>query len=115
VPQAHQPPNPEDEDDVVPDQHAAFGITQATQRRRESEWRDLGLDELVGRAGLPGVEGSATGANREGIAGASNGNRIWSASLHANGIQGNAVGSGSGMTRLVLRSRRGGAGSGFPR
>ncbi|PYI25085.1 hypothetical protein BP00DRAFT_452473, partial [Aspergillus indologenus CBS 114.80] len=24
-----QPPNPEDEDDVVPDQHAAFGISRA--------------------------------------------------------------------------------------
>ena len=26
-----QPVNPEDEDDVVPDQHAAFGIQRATQ------------------------------------------------------------------------------------
>ncbi|KXH35566.1 Apc13 domain-containing protein, partial [Colletotrichum simmondsii] len=31
VPPQHQPINPEDEDDVVPDQHAAFGITKATQ------------------------------------------------------------------------------------
>ncbi|EON69751.1 hypothetical protein W97_09014 [Coniosporium apollinis CBS 100218] len=45
----HEPLNPEDEDDVVPDQHAAFGITRATQRKREAAWRDLGLEELVGR------------------------------------------------------------------
>jgi hypothetical protein len=33
----YQPPNPEDEDDVVPDQHAAFGITRAMERRREGQ------------------------------------------------------------------------------
>lgn len=47
VPPQHQPPNPEDEDDVVPDQHAAFGIARATQARRESAWKDLGLEGLV--------------------------------------------------------------------
>src|SRR3954468_22556597 len=47
VPPQHQPINPEDEDDVVPDQHAAFGITKAIQRKREPAWRDLGLEELV--------------------------------------------------------------------
>ncbi|MCJ1224304.1 hypothetical protein MMC12_000949 [Toensbergia leucococca] len=47
VPPQHQPPNPEDEDDVVPDQHAAFGIQRATQAKRESAWKDLGLEELV--------------------------------------------------------------------
>ncbi|KAL2059160.1 hypothetical protein ABVK25_000452 [Lepraria finkii] len=41
VPPQHQPPNPEDEDDVVPDQHAAFGITRATQKRHESAWKDF--------------------------------------------------------------------------
>jgi hypothetical protein len=45
----HQPLNPEDEDDVVPDQHAAFGITRATQKQREPAWRDLGLEELMRR------------------------------------------------------------------
>jgi len=49
VPPQHQPPNPEDEDDVVPDQHAAFGITRATQAKREAAWKDLGLEELVGK------------------------------------------------------------------
>lgn len=47
VPLHHQPLNPEDEDDVVPDQHAAFGIQRATQKQREPAWRDLGLDELM--------------------------------------------------------------------
>lgn len=49
VPAHHQPVNPEDEDDVVPDQHAAFGIQRATQAKRESAWRDFGLGELMGR------------------------------------------------------------------
>lgn len=49
VPAHHQPVNPEDEDDVVPDQHAAFGIQRATQARREPAWRDFGLGELMGR------------------------------------------------------------------
>lgn len=43
----YQPPNPEDEDDVVPDQHAAFGITRAMERRREAVWRDLGMEGIV--------------------------------------------------------------------
>lgn len=50
VPPQYQPINPEDEDDVVPDQHAAFGIARAMDsvgRRAEPAWRDLGLQELV--------------------------------------------------------------------
>ncbi|KAI8932103.1 hypothetical protein NX059_010988 [Plenodomus lindquistii] len=54
IPPHLQPVNPEDEDDVVPDQHAAFGIQRATQTRTEPTWRDLGLDELLRR----GPEGS---------------------------------------------------------
>jgi hypothetical protein len=34
---------------VVPDQHAAFGITRATQKSKEAAWKDLGLDELLKR------------------------------------------------------------------
>lgn len=60
VPPQHQPPNPEDEDDVVPDQHAAFGITRATQAKREAAWRDLGLEELVDR-GPKGKSGGGLG------------------------------------------------------
>ncbi|KAL8930706.1 MAG: hypothetical protein Q9208_000577 [Pyrenodesmia sp. 3 TL-2023] len=47
VPPHLQPLNPEDEDDVVPDQHAAFGIQRATQAKREVAWKDLGLEELM--------------------------------------------------------------------
>ncbi|EEY20429.1 conserved hypothetical protein [Verticillium alfalfae VaMs.102] len=36
VPAHLQPVNPEDEDDVVPDQHAAFGITKATQAKKKA-------------------------------------------------------------------------------
>ena len=57
----HQPRNPEDEDDVVPDQHAAFGIQQATQAGREVVWRDFGLDELVARGGEAGAPGNGGG------------------------------------------------------
>ncbi|KAH8898569.1 Apc13p-domain-containing protein [Thozetella sp. PMI_491] len=47
VPPQHQPINPEDEDDVVPDQHAAFGIAKATQKTKEPAWKDLGLADLM--------------------------------------------------------------------
>ncbi len=66
------PVNPEDEDDVVPDMHAAFGINRAlgqgqegtggagsggggAGQAREPAWRDFGLEELVRRG--PGVGG----------------------------------------------------------
>lgn len=62
VPPHHQPVNPEDEDDVVPDQHAAFGIARATQARREPAWRDLGLAHLMGRGPLPGAGGPGLAA-----------------------------------------------------
>ncbi|OJD14656.1 hypothetical protein AJ78_05009 [Emergomyces pasteurianus Ep9510] len=79
----HQPVNPEDEDDVVPDQHAVFGITRAMDARREVVWRDLGLEELMrgarlaersGGAGVivgagGGVGGTGTGGIRRGGAG----------------------------------------------
>lgn len=68
------PLNPEDEDDVVPDMHAAFGINRALGQggqagggggagtQREPAWRDLGLERLV--EGGP-VQGRASGARRE--------------------------------------------------
>ncbi|RPB02841.1 hypothetical protein L873DRAFT_1671691, partial [Choiromyces venosus 120613-1] len=49
VPPHHQPINPEDEDDVIPDQHAAFGIAQAQQKKHEPAWKDLGLNELMAK------------------------------------------------------------------
>ncbi|KAI9790714.1 MAG: hypothetical protein M1816_004855 [Peltula sp. TS41687] len=59
VPPHHQPINPEDEDDVVPDQHAAFGITRATQKTREPVWKDLGIEELLKRGPPPVAQGRA--------------------------------------------------------
>ncbi|KAF1933304.1 Apc13p-domain-containing protein [Didymella exigua CBS 183.55] len=63
VPPHLQPVNPEDEDDVVPDQHAAFGIQRATQARKEPTWRDLGLEELL-RRGPRVAEGQVVGGDR---------------------------------------------------
>ena len=69
------PVNPEDEDDVVPDMHAAFGINRALGQggtgegagagaNREPIWRDLGLERLVDSAPPKNTGGS--GARREG-------------------------------------------------
>ncbi|KAI9149549.1 Anaphase-promoting complex subunit 13 [Paramyrothecium foliicola] len=57
VPPQHQPINPEDEDDVVPDQHAAFGIQRATQEVKEPAWKDLGLADLMKKG--PAKRGAA--------------------------------------------------------
>ncbi|KAI2779568.1 Apc13p protein-domain-containing protein [Daldinia loculata] len=67
VPPHHQPINPEDEDDVVPDQHAAFGIQKATQRNREAAWKDLGLAELMGKGPAVGKSGGAGRASYKGL------------------------------------------------
>ncbi|KAK4230391.1 Apc13p protein-domain-containing protein [Podospora fimiseda] len=64
VPPHLAPINPEDEDDVVPDQHAAFGITQATQKHKAPAWKDLDLASLMNRGpgnGPHGGNSSATG------------------------------------------------------
>lgn len=77
VPPHLQPINPEDEDDVVPDQHAAFGIQKATMKSREAAWKDLGLAELM-QKGPPtgGASGSGSGAPvRGGKAGGGRGGR----------------------------------------
>lgn len=63
IPPHLQPLNPEDEDDVVPDQHAAFGIQRATQAKKEPTWRDLGLEELL-RRGPRATEGQSSGGDR---------------------------------------------------
>lgn len=60
IPHHLQPVNPEDEDDVVPDQHAAFGIQRATQGRKEPTWRDLGLEQLLRRGPGEGNSGAGT-------------------------------------------------------
>lgn len=51
VPREHEPLNPEDEDDVIPDQHAAFGIQRATRREPEPAWQDLDLQGLMRKGG----------------------------------------------------------------
>lgn len=68
VPPQHQPINPEDEDDVVPDQHAAFGIQRATQGARGTAWKDLGLGELMTKG--PGAEPGQGGPSGSGGKGA---------------------------------------------
>ncbi|CBX96544.1 hypothetical protein LEMA_P108090.1 [Plenodomus lingam JN3] len=73
IPAYLQPVNPEDEDDVVPDQHAAFGIQRATQTRKEPTWRDLGLEELLRRG--PG-DGLHLAQSDSGAAGGGTGVRV---------------------------------------
>lgn len=67
VPPQHQPINPEDEDDVVPDQHAAFGIQRATQHVKEPAWKDLGLATLMNKG--PGKDGNKQAGNSKGLKG----------------------------------------------
>ena len=61
IPSHLHPLNPEDEDDVVPDQHAAFGIQRATQAKKEPTWRDLGLEELLRRGPRTAEDQNASG------------------------------------------------------
>ncbi|KAK4630948.1 hypothetical protein CLAFUW4_03868 [Fulvia fulva] len=66
VPPHHQPLNPDDEDDVVPNQHAAFGIQRAQNKGREPAWKDLGLEKLMSegppRKGAQATAGAAGGS-----------------------------------------------------
>ncbi|KAJ5636034.1 uncharacterized protein N7484_009347 [Penicillium longicatenatum] len=94
----HQPPNPEDEDDVVPDQHAAFGITRAMDRRRDPVWRDLGLEALVNGQGHGGVAVSANSAGGTGAAGGSG---------PAATLRGTGGGAASAMSSVVRVSHAG--------
>lgn len=62
LPSHLEPVNPEDEDGVVPDEHAMWGIKRAMQQRehqgmrREDLWRDLGMEGLlVGSSRVGGV------------------------------------------------------------
>ncbi|KAJ5527379.1 hypothetical protein N7513_011538 [Penicillium frequentans] len=95
----YQPPNPEDEDDVVPDQHAAFGITRAMDRRRDPVWRDLGLEALVNGQGHGGMGVSANGgAGGTGAAGGSG---------PAATLRGTGGGAASAMSAAVRVSNAG--------
>lgn len=101
LPPAFQPINPEDEDDVVPDQHAAFGIKAAIKKNidggGESRWRDLRLEELV--------RGVAEGVNSGGGGGGT------TAGVGGEGIGGAGAASGSGNVGVVLRARRAAGGA----
>jgi hypothetical protein len=70
LPPEYQPLNPEDEEDVVPAMHAAFGIQRAAAARGKGEgWRDLGLEKLLegkGGEGMNGGGGGKVGSAREG-------------------------------------------------
>ncbi|KAI5368364.1 hypothetical protein Slin15195_G034970 [Septoria linicola] len=54
----HQPLNPDDEDDIVPDQHAAFGIQRAQQKNREPAWKDSGLQSFLSEGPPAGSKNS---------------------------------------------------------
>lgn len=114
IPPQHQPVNPEDEDDVVPDQHAAFGIQRATQSRKEPQWRDLGLEELLRRG--PGEIGRSGGAGGGGGNGAGRGGNareepVLLALRRQPGARAAPVRSSGGE----VQSQGGGAGNGLPR
>jgi hypothetical protein len=102
----HQPLNPEDEDDVVPDMHAAFGIQRATQQRKEPGWRDFGLVELM--AGVS-VNGHANGVSRN----QGRGQPVVGPGANATGVEGrtqtNGTGAavtGNGDAAEAMRARR---------
>ncbi|KAF2112876.1 Apc13p protein-domain-containing protein [Lophiotrema nucula] len=120
VPPHLQPVNPEDEDDVVPDQHAAFGIQRATQSKKEVSWRDLGLEELV-RRGPGGSEGSGgigigVGGSGTGTRGSGSTRRDEPVRLALRRRPGAAASAGVGMQNGVQESSAGGgAGNGLPR
>ncbi|KAF2024796.1 Apc13p-domain-containing protein [Setomelanomma holmii] len=118
VPPHLQPVNPEDEDDVVPDQHAAFGIQRATQTKKEPIWRDLGLDELM-RRGPGGTSASTSGTRGSGGAGVSAGGVAVAAReepvMLALRRQPGARGPGVRSNGSETYSMGGGAGNGLPR
>lgn len=78
----HQPLNPEDEEDVVPAMHAAFGITRAAMMKGKGEvWSDLGLEKLLeggmkGGVSSGGGMGGGVGGGRVGSLGGVGGNRV---------------------------------------
>ncbi|KIV93272.1 hypothetical protein PV10_04498 [Exophiala mesophila] len=120
-----QPLNPEDEDDVVPDMHAAFGINRALNQGsgagagsgsggghvgtggpgeasdagvvREPAWRDLGIEALV--------DGPAGNENGGGGTGAAGGRAMGNGRVFGAGM-GRAIGgpSSSGVRREGSRT-----------
>ncbi len=112
IPLHLQPINPEDEDDVVPDQHAAFGIQRATQNKKEPTWRDLGLEELL-RRGPGGITGaSASGANADGSAKGRHDEPVRLALMRQPGAQTTGSRATNGGSELLTGA---GPGNGLPR
>lgn len=98
VPPQHQPINPEDEDDVVPDQHAAFGIQKATQAVREPAWKDLGLAALMHRGpggGGGGGSGARGGSGGNGGSGGSQAGNTYAYYAYYYGYNGNSLRPGA--------------------
>jgi hypothetical protein len=115
IPPHLQPLNPEDEDDVVPDQHAAFGIQRATQAKKEPTWRDLGLEELL-RRGPRAAEarGAGGGSLSRGVAERRDEEPIIAALRRQPGPQMGAVRTG-GTARDAQGGGGSAAGNGLPR
>ncbi|KAJ5279584.1 hypothetical protein N7478_004956 [Penicillium angulare] len=103
----YQPPNPEDEDDVVPDQHAAFGITRAMERRRDPVWRDLGLEALVNGQGHGGSAVTANAGAGGGSGGTTAGGSGPGATLRGTGGGAAAVASAAVRVRNTGRKMGG--------
>lgn len=101
MPPQHQPLNPEDEDDVVPDMHAAFGIQRATQKTKEPSWQDLGLTELMN--GLS-VEGRGRGQPVV-SQGANAGSGAERASVNGGSATATRTGNGNAAEQLRVRRR----------
>jgi hypothetical protein len=101
MPPQHQPLNPEDEDDVVPDMHAAFGIQRATQKQREPGWRDLGLVELMN-----GMSVDAVGNGVRGAPVASAGANAAAGTERVAGSRAATNNAGNGSSADALRVRR---------
>lgn len=74
----HQPLNPDNEEDLVPDQHAAFGIQRAQQKTREPAWKDLSLHALMTD---PPPSSSSSGTKRGGGLAAATGGAVRSGNL----------------------------------
>jgi hypothetical protein len=52
----HEPINPEDDDDIIPDQqHASFGLAKSHQNNSRSHWKDLKTKELLFQGPNSGV------------------------------------------------------------
>lgn len=58
VPPENQPINPDDDDDLIPDQQASFGVLKSQQQRAAAQatWKDLRLKELLHRGPEGGDE-----------------------------------------------------------